>query len=152
MLSATEDLGPLGYGLDAEVGRQFATGVEVVRRMANHGKLPRVVVVHLGTNGPIPVEGCGDLLAAIGNRQLFLVTVKVPRPWELPNNDALNTCANGSDRVHIVRWYPRAVHHPEWLADDGYHLNAEGQTAFAALVDQVVDATMAARRAARDAP
>jgi hypothetical protein len=152
MLSGVEELSPLGYGVNAEVGRQFATGVEVARRLANHGKLPRVVVVHLGTNGPIAVDGCAELLEAVGNRQLFLVTVKVPRPWELPNNGALNACANAADRVHIIRWYPRASHHPEWFATDGYHLNVEGQAAFAQLIDQVVDATMAARRSARRAP
>ncbi|HYJ62025.1 MAG TPA: hypothetical protein VE032_11245 [Actinomycetota bacterium] len=149
MLSASDELGPLGYVLDAEVGRQFSTGVEIVRRRANHGTLPRIVIVHLGTNGPIPSDGCDDLRAAAANRQIFVVTVKVPRSWEGPNNDLLNACANASDRVHVIRWYARASRHPEWYGEDGYHPNAAGQAAFAALIDEVVDDTMAARRAAR---
>jgi len=149
MLSASDELGPLRYVIDAEVGRQFSTGVEIVRRRANHGTLPRVVVVHLGTNGPIPTDGCDDLVDAVGNRQLFLVTVKVPRPWEAPNNDLINACANAWDRVHVVRWYAKASRHPEWYGQDGYHPNAAGQAAFAALLDQVVDDTLAARRAGR---
>lgn len=149
MLSASDELAPLDYGIDAEVERQFSAGLEVARRMATHAQLPRIVVFHLGTNGPIAPQDCAALIEAVGNRQLFLVTVKVPRPWEAENNGTLNACANTSDRVHVVRWYARASRHPEWFGDDGYHPNAEGQAAFVALVDQVVDQTMAARRAAR---
>jgi hypothetical protein len=146
MLSASDELAALGYGVDAEVGRQFATGVEVVRRKANHGKLPRIVVFHLGTNGTIPLDGCERLLAAAGQRRIFMVTVKVPRSWEEPNNELIRACAASSERVHVIRWYAKASRHPEWFAVDGYHVNAEGQAAFAALIDRVVDETLAARR------
>ncbi len=152
LLSTSDELAPLGYGINAEVGRQFSAGLEVARRMANHGKLPRIVVFHLGTNGPIAAEDCAILVDIVGNRLLFLVTVKVPRPWEASNNDTINACVSASDRVHVVRWYARASLHPEWFGEDGYHPNAEGQAAFVALVNQVVDETMAARRAARSGP
>ena len=149
MLSASDELAPIGYVVNAEVGRQFSAGLDVVRRKAVHGTLPRTVVVHLGTNGPIPTDGCEQLVAAAGTRRIFVLTVKVPRPWELANNELLRACAASSERVFIVRWYAKATAHPEWLADDGYHLSADGQTAYAALIDRVVDDTLASLRAAR---
>jgi hypothetical protein len=36
--------------------------------------------------------------------------------------------------------------HPEWFADDGYHLNADGQTAYARYLGEQVDAILASLR------
>lgn len=150
MLSASDELRPLGYTINAEVGRQFTTGVDVARRLAARDKLPRIVVFHLGTNGTIPADGCEALQEAVGRRQLFLVTIRVPRSWQEPNNDLLNGCAASSERIHIVRWFAHSNGHPEWFATDGYHLTTEGQAAYTALLDRAVNDTVAALRSARD--
>jgi lysophospholipase L1-like esterase len=148
MLSAKPELRELGFGVNAEVGRQFSAGVWVVRRKAEDGTLPKRVVVHLGTNGTISAGDCDRLIEHAGpRRRVFLTTIKVPRGWEGPNNDTLNVCANAHDEVHVIRWWSKSHDHPEWFADDGYHLNAEGQQVFASFVDRSVDAVLAELRA-----
>lgn len=148
MLSAKPELRPLGYGVNAEVGRQFGSGVWIVRRKAEDGTLPRRVIVHLGTNGTIDPADCDRLVGYAGaKRRVFLVTIKVPRPWEEPNNATLNACADAHDKVDVVRWWSKSHAHPEWFADDGYHLNAEGRAVYVRFVDRQVDEVLAGLRA-----
>ena len=147
MLSAKDDLRPLGYGVNAKVGRQFGSGVWIVRHKAEDGSLPRRVIVHLGTNGTIDPLDCARLVGFAGpRRRVFLTTIKVPRSWEEPNNDTLRACANGLDKVHVIRWWAKSHDHPEWFAADDYHLNDTGQRIFARFVDRKVDEVLAELR------
>jgi hypothetical protein len=149
MLSASDELADYGFGVYAEVGRQFDSGVGVVRRLATRGKLPRNVVVHLGTNGPVDAAECAALVGYAPKRQVYLVNVRVPRDWESDVNDTLRACAAPYERVHYLNWWKKSGRHlDEWLADDGYHLTAAGQDAYAAWVDERVDAVVRALKAA----
>lgn len=148
MLSSSDELGAFDWTTNAEVGRQFSTGVQVVRRRAARGTLPKRVIVHLGTNGPIDPADCDALVAFAGSwRRVFLVTVKVPRGWQDANNEILRGCAAAHEKVHLIRWHSRSTRHPEWFASDGYHLNAGGQLGYAAFLERRVDAILEALRA-----
>jgi hypothetical protein len=149
MLSAADELSGYGIDVNAEVGRQFSAGLPVVRRLATNDRLPRNVIVHLGTNGYVQPEDCDALVALAPQRRIFLVTVRVPRDWQDPNNEVLNDCAGRYDRVFVIRWFMATRDHPEWFATDGYHLNAEGQQAYASYLDGRVDTTLARIRASR---
>ena len=149
MLSAKPELRPLGYGVNASVGRQFGAGVWIVRRKAEDGTLPKRVIVHLGTNGTIDPGDCDRLVGYAGpKRRVFLVTITVPRAWEEPNNETLNACANAHDKVHVIRWWSKSHYHHEWFADDGFHLNAAGRAVYVRFVDRKVDDVLAELRAA----
>lgn len=150
MRSASDELRAAGWRVNAEVGRQFSTGVRVVRWKAARGRLPRRVIVHLGTNGPIDPADCEELVdLVVPRRRLFLVTVTVPRGWEDANNDALRACAAAHERVHLIRWHGHSLEHGDWFASDGYHLTAAGQAEYAAFLDARVDAIVSARAAQR---
>ena len=150
MLSASGELGDYGFGTNAEVGRRFSAGVRVVKRLAKHGKLPRNVVVHLGTNGPVDPDDCEALSGHAAKRQVYLVNVRVPRDWEDDVNATLRACARDHARVHHLNWWKKSGRHlDEWIASDGYHLTAEGQGGYAAWIDDRVDAVVKALRDAR---
>jgi hypothetical protein len=150
MLSASDELDTFGWTVNAEVGRQFATGSRVVRWRATRGTLPKRVIVHLGTNGAIDPNDCDELVAAAGpGRRVFLVTVKVPRGWQAANNDILQACAAAYEKVHLIRWYGHSHKHDGWFAQDGYHLNATGQDEYASFLQARVDATLASLRPQR---
>jgi hypothetical protein len=143
VLSAKTELRGFGFGVNAKVGRQFGSGVWVVRHKAADGTLPKRVVVHLGTNGSIDPRDCDRLVEHAGRaRRVFLVTIKVPRSWERPNNETLQACAGRHRKVHVIRWWSKSHDRPEWFAGDGYHLNAEGQQVFSRFVDHKVDAVL----------
>jgi hypothetical protein len=144
MLSASDELDQFGWKVNAEVGRQFSTGVRVVRRRATRGTLPRRVIVHLGTNGAIDPDDCDALVATAGpRRRVFLVTVKVPRGWQDANNDVLQACAAAYEKVHLIRWFGHSHRHGDWFAEDGYHLNATGQDEYASFLQAKVHVTLA---------
>jgi hypothetical protein len=150
MFSAASELADYGFDTNAEVGRQFSAGVGVVKRLATHGKLPRNIVVHLGTNGPVDPADCSALIGYAPKRQVYLVNVRVPRDWEDDVNETLRACAAGYARVHYLNWWKKSGRHlDEWLAKDGYHLTAEGQAAYAAYIDERVDRVVRSLRDGR---
>lgn len=140
MLGALPALESHGFRALAKESRQFGYAVDAVTRRAQKGTLPRNVVVHLGTNGTIDDSDCRAVVDAVGpERRLFLVTVRVPRPWQASNNRELRACAaTAPDRVVVLDWHAVSADHPQWFYDDGIHLRPVGQEAYAAFVaDQV---------------
>ena len=85
------------------------------------GPPPRKVAIHLGNNGYIDPAGLSPCGENAGNRQVFLVTVKVPRSWRRTNKQRLRTCArrHGAD---IIDWYSFSRSHDSWFYSDGFHL------------------------------
>jgi hypothetical protein len=144
MLSSKDELAEYDIEVNAKVGRQFDEGLRVVRRMVTAGTLPKRLIVHLGTNGWIDPSACDTLVDEVGHsRRVFVVTIRVPRDWMRPNNQLLRSCADAHERVHLIRWAMVSGRHPEWFADDGYHLNADGQDAYAKYLDRRVDEILA---------
>jgi hypothetical protein len=147
MLSSADELAVYDIGVNAKVGRQFDDGLRVVHRMVTAGTMPKRVIVHLGTNGWIDPTACDALVDEVGHsRRVFLVTLQVPRDWMRPNNQLLRSCADDHERVHLIRWAMVSGRHPEWFADDGYHLHADGQAAYARYLDEQVDEILASLR------
>jgi len=143
MLGAEAELVKSKVRVDALVGRQFHSGIVLLRRAVGSGTLPRNVIVHLGTNGSLAVDDCRAIVDKVGEtRRLFFVTVHGPRSWMAGDNAHLAACAASfpEGRVVLVPWDATAKSHPEWFYADGIHLNGKGRAAYAALVTATVDA------------
>ena len=97
MLGARDDLIARGFRVNAQVSRQFRDVVPLVRELAAGGHLPVNLIVHLGTNGAIDGADCDRLVRVAGpSRTMYLVTVKVPRPYRDPNNARLSAARTGT--------------------------------------------------------
>jgi hypothetical protein len=143
MLGARDQLVADGFRVNAEKSRQFHDGPRLVRQLAAGGHLPRDVIVHLGTNGLIDPADCDALVRAVGpDRWVFLVTLKVPRPYRDPNNARLHACAHRHNHVTVIDWYADSRYHAAWFYPDGYHLTPVGRVAYAALLDRSVRLAM----------
>lgn len=139
MLGAAGALRARGFTVNATVSRQFFTGVELVEDLVDSGRLPRKLVFHLGNNGTVLEGGCTRLVRTIGpRRRVWLVTVKVPRSWQRPNNEVLQACARRYRRAFLIPWSSHARGHPGWFASDGYHLTSSGRSAYASFIDSYV--------------
>lgn len=140
MVGAATRMRRRGFAVHARVGRQFSTAPGIVRSYGS--RLPRNVVIELGTNGTITMAHCRAVVRAAGSkRRVFLVTTRVPRSWERANNRTLRACDRSfrSGRVRLVDWHGASSGHPEWFARDEIHLSGSGQRAFVALIDRAVD-------------
>jgi hypothetical protein len=140
MVSVRPLMSSQGFVVHAKVGRQFSTAPGIVRSFGS--RLPRNVVVELGTNGTVSLEACRAVIRAAGrSRRVFLVTPRVPRTWEAGNIRTLRRCdaSFASSRVRIIDWHAYSAGHREWFAGDKVHLSASGRRAFSRLIDQSVD-------------
>jgi len=135
MLGARPWLARLPGRVNAVESRQVYAGLSIVGRLSRTGRLPDRLVVHLGTNGQFPSYACGDLIRDLGpHRQLFLVTVRVPRSWTADDNRAITRCARRFPNAHLIPWRAFSGAHPAVFASDGYHLSAAGGRAYADLI------------------
>ena len=77
-----------GIFVDAKVSRQFWDATVVLQAYKNEDLLPPTIVVHMGTNGAFSDAQFDQMMAVIGNRQVFFVNAREPRTWETEVNDA----------------------------------------------------------------
>lgn len=133
----TDRLGPDAF-IDAKQNRQFSQGIQIAQRMHDEGSLGRVLVVHLGNNGPVDPAQVDELLAVVGDvPHVLLVTVRNNTAWQDSVNDALRDSASRHPTVQLVDWYSYSAGHDEWFQSDGTHFTTDsgpGTDAFADLI------------------
>jgi peptidoglycan/LPS O-acetylase OafA/YrhL len=129
-----------GVYIDAQVSRQMQTGLAVVGRLAARGRLRRVVVVGLGTNGTVTIGQIRRLLAEIGpRRRLVLVNTYEARPWEHEVNAAI-AAARRYRNVVTANWHDAIAHRTGLLWPDGVHPRPAGARLYARLVVAAIQA------------
>jgi peptidoglycan/LPS O-acetylase OafA/YrhL len=129
MLAAATSLQDAYPGIDihAVVSRQLKKGPAVMRSIIRKGELRPVVIVALGTNGPIK-EGYLDTIRDLAGPDalMVLVTVQAPRDWTTSVNTILSRFATTHRNVELADWrgvirqgldllYPDKIH-PEGRA------------------------------------
>jgi hypothetical protein len=132
MILAARLLGRRGLVADARGCRQFASGVAMLARRRARGRLPRVAILALGTNGPMTRRTVVRAVRVMGPyRVLGLVT-----PRKAPASAAALRWAarRFGDRVLLIDWVRFSAGHRGWFAGDGLHVGHDGARAFADLV------------------
>lgn len=120
-----------GIEVDAAVSRGLWAGVDILADMAASGTLREVVVVGLGTNGPIDAEALDELKQLAGERPLVLVDAHAERDWIPEVNTMLAAFSETNRGVTLARWDAGVSGTPEFLAEDGIHPGPEGGTVYA---------------------
>ncbi|MDI9230502.1 acyltransferase family protein [Staphylococcus caprae] len=116
--------------VDGKVGRQLIEGKDIVnQKYQDYTKKGQSVVVELGTNGEFTKDQLNDLIKSLGNADIYLITVRVPRDYESNNNKLMEEAAKKNKNVHIVDWYKASGGHQEYFAYDGIHLEYSGDKA-----------------------
>jgi hypothetical protein len=121
--------------LDAEVGRHAIDAIRLLEQRRAEGRLSEVVVIDLGTNGPLmraQFEQTMEILE--GARLVVWVNVTVPRSWEGHTNLVLEQQVPRYPIARLVDWHAASADRPDLFRADGYHPNPEGAAMFAALI------------------
>ena len=141
--------------VDAEVSRYVGGGLDAAKAFEAQGRLGNLVVIALGTNGPIAgyeryEVQTRQLLDYLGNsRHIFWVNVYCPHlTWQETNNNYIKKLAAEHGNVHEVDWYGLISQHPEWLTEDGIHPNSEGRVQYAKLIHDRIEQVLAEEKAA----
>jgi hypothetical protein len=128
-----------GIYINAQVSRAMIAGVAIVQQLRAERRLRPVLIVALGTNGPISADQISQLRAALGaSRWLVLVNTFVPRPWEQEVNSTLAAAASRYPNVLLVNWHVAIEHHTNLLWSDGIHPQPVGGKLYAQVVRAVV--------------
>jgi len=123
-----------GIWVDATVSRGLRAGLGVVGELAEQDQLRPVLVVGLGTNGPIERSDLSELKHIAGLRPIVLVNAHADRWWIGDVNETLASFANARRGVVLADWDAAIGRHPELLAGDGIHPGASGGEIYAKTV------------------
>jgi lysophospholipase L1-like esterase len=127
------------------VSRHASEGDDVMRRYGS--RLPRVIHVSLGTNDdPGDLDGFRAAIASVmrvaGERRCVVWANIVRPPYRGVSyheyNHILGVAARRRENLRMLNWVRMVRQHPEWLADDGVHVSAEGYRARAAAAARAV--------------
>jgi peptidoglycan/LPS O-acetylase OafA/YrhL len=133
-------LGPID--VDAAVSRQVTTGIQVLEAHRAAGEIGDVVIVHLGNNGLFSARQFDALMRVLaGVPRVVIVTVKVPRPWEAPNNAVLAAGAARYPNTVLADWRAAAAGRSSLFWPDGLHLRADGAQFYANVIAAAVNAS-----------
>ncbi len=137
-----------GISIDAQVSRQVGAGLSIVQRLAADGRLRRVVVFALGTNGPFTPQQMRQLVRAVGpHRDLVLVSTYEARPWEAGVNQIIAAAARRYATVVMANWFAAIEHRTGLLWPDEVHPQPSGARLYARTVAAAVRAAWKARTA-----
>ena len=128
-----------GIYIDAMVGRQFSTGLQVIADLKARGLLRPIVVVGLGTNGTVTAAEISQLFAEIGPaRRLVLVNTFEARPWEHEVNATLAAAAREHSAVVLANWHATIEHRTNLLWPDGIHPQPSGGIVYAKMLKRAL--------------
>ncbi|TDL75723.1 acetyltransferase [Rhodococcus qingshengii] len=126
--------------IDYRVGRQMSEVPEVIKVLEGSGQLGEYVIIQLGTNGSFVKSDLINIIKGLGNKKVYLVNCRVPRPWETNVNQTLEEVVKSVPHTVLIDWYSASEGHPEYFANDGVHLTKQGGETYAnLLVEQMKD-------------
>jgi peptidoglycan/LPS O-acetylase OafA/YrhL len=120
--------------IDYRVGRQMSEVPEVIKMQEGSGQLGEYVIIQLGTNGSFVKSDLINIIKGLGNRKVYLVNCRVPRPWEANVNQTLEEVVKSVPHTVLINWYSASAGHPEYFANDGVHLTKIGGEIYANLL------------------
>jgi hypothetical protein len=143
-----------GVRTDGVVGRQWDTAPGVLARHRAAGFFPVVLIVELGTNGPVtPAEFNAVMRAATGIRWVVFVTVREPRPWQNQVNATLRASVPRFPHALLADWFTRSAGHgADWFYTDDVHPVGAGLRAYADLLLTTIRAVSPATHVSPAAP
>src|SRR5690606_6278637 len=112
----------------------------IVRSHLDAGALREVVVLALGTNGPIERATLEEVRSMIGpGRELIVVNAQAPRGWIPGVNAELASFALVYRNVELADWHDAIQPYLHEMARDQVHFGPIGAGIYAAAVGEAVD-------------
>jgi hypothetical protein len=118
-------LSGLGFRVDARMCREWPEGRELIERLRRQGRLPRRVVIALGSTGEVTIEEIERTLPLLrGPHTLALVTPRDPGKFG-GGTDAENVRRVVSEhprKLRLLDWVRYSRGKDRWFFDDGVHV------------------------------
>ena len=119
-----------GVKLDAAINRSPANIQDSVLASLGRGTLRPIVVMHMGTAGPVSEERLEATIAKLDDRaRIVLVTSTARFAWVKPSNQVMAAVASRHDNVVLADWRTYSTDKDGWFKD-GLHLTEKGKPYF----------------------
>jgi hypothetical protein len=118
-----------GIDVEAAVSRQWYQGVALVQQLKAEDRLGAIVVVDLGTNGPVTAAMFTQMMDVLaGASRVVFVTVHLPAgySWRDSVNATLVQGVRSYPQDRIADFNKLADAHPGWFYGDGIHMPIGG--------------------------
>ena len=125
--------------VDATVSRQFLDAPKLVARLLAREEPPEVIIIGLGTNGPVQERHFEEVMEIAGTEPLVaFINVHVPRKWEATSNRELAAGVERHDNAVLVDWYGATKGRNNLFAGDGFHPKQAGRVIMAELIASTI--------------
>lgn len=113
--------------VDADVARQTTTPLSEARTLRDAGQVGDQVILQVGNNGIVTKGQFDEFMEVFSDvRRVVVVNIRVPRPWEGPNNEVLSAGVDRHPNAVLVDWHKLGLTHPAVFESDGVHLTRTG--------------------------
>jgi hypothetical protein len=131
MLDAQPDLVADIPGIDVEaaVSRQWDEGVALAQQLKSEDRLGAIVVIDLGTNGPVTSQQFTNMMNVLaGASRVVFVTIHLPPSysWWQSVNATLEQGVAKYSRDRLADFNKLADANPQWFGPDGIHMPIGG--------------------------
>ena len=132
-----------GIDVEAAVSRQWDAGVALAQQLRAEDDLGAVVVVDLGTNGPVTMAQFQAMMAVLaGATRVVFVTVHLPPSysWWQSVNATLEQGVRLYPNTRLADFNALADQNPQWFGSDGVHMpiGGAGAQAMASLIASAI--------------
>ncbi|GGE36760.1 acyltransferase [Pullulanibacillus camelliae] len=126
--------------INGKVGRQMHEAPALLHQLKNKEQLTGKVVIELGTNGAFSKSQLTALIQVLDKKQqIYLINIRVPRPWQDVVNKALSQAAQRYPNVHLINWLSASRGKASYFSEDGVHLTPIGAKSYAQLIKKTVE-------------
>jgi peptidoglycan/LPS O-acetylase OafA/YrhL len=111
-----------GIAIDAAVSRRMSDAPALVQALADSGSLRPILLLGLGTNGPVDrasIDAVGDIVGP--DTEIVLVNAQAPRGWIPGVNALLASYAQSHRNVELANWYDAIQPRLDVLSHDKIH-------------------------------
>ncbi|MFZ2058532.1 MAG: hypothetical protein WAV54_14075 [Acidimicrobiales bacterium] len=128
-----------GIDVEAAVSRQWDDGITIAQQLESENRLGAIVVIDLGTNGPVSQQQFTDMMEVLsGASRVVFVTVHLPSyyTWSSSVNATLEQGVPHYARDRLADFNKLADKNPQWFYSDGIHMpiGGAGAQAMASLI------------------
>ncbi|MFN2616570.1 MAG: hypothetical protein ABR581_05525 [Thermoleophilaceae bacterium] len=135
VLGAPDELSAAGFRVDVRGCRQMSEGLRIMRS----SRLPRIVVVALGTNWKITMREIRSALRIVGPDRVLAMVIPREEGGGSGSDAAVVRRAGRRypGRVLVLDWVRYSARHGGWFAPDGIHLGPGGARGLTRLFSRV---------------
>jgi len=127
--------------VDAVVGRQIKDTIADLDKYRAKHRLPKVVIIQVGNNGPLYYNDIVNLQKALrGVPDVVIVNVRNDTSWQDESNGAITEWLGRWHRLHLADWYH---HSNNSMLQDGTHPYPDGCRIYAHVIQTTLRRTQA---------